>query len=99
PAQDHQQWKPWLKRHHEPLHRRRGCATLGSVEARRWAPQQREVMPLDTMALAAIADDIRGALGGQIQRILQPSAASVGLAIYAGREQHWLLLSADAHYA
>jgi predicted ribosome quality control (RQC) complex YloA/Tae2 family protein len=57
-------------------------------------------MPFDTLAMAAISDDLRdAALGGQIQRIIQPSAPSVSLAVYAGGSLRWLVLSADARYA
>ena len=57
-------------------------------------------MPFDTLAMAAVADELRDVIvGGQIQRIIQPSAPSVSLAIYAGGRQHWLVLSADAVYS
>jgi predicted ribosome quality control (RQC) complex YloA/Tae2 family protein len=56
-------------------------------------------MPFDTLTMAAVADEIRDAAhGGQIQRIIQPSAPTVSLAIYAGGALHWLVLSADARY-
>jgi predicted ribosome quality control (RQC) complex YloA/Tae2 family protein len=56
-------------------------------------------MPFDTMALAAVADEVSAATGGQIQRIIQPSAASIALAIYSGGDRRWLVMSADARYA
>ena len=56
-------------------------------------------MPFDTLTMAAVADEIRDAArGGQVQRIIQPSAPSVSLAIYGGGTLHWLVLSADARY-
>jgi predicted ribosome quality control (RQC) complex YloA/Tae2 family protein len=56
-------------------------------------------MPFDTLTMAAISDELRdAALGGQVQRIIQPSAPSVSLAVYAGGTLHWLVLSADARY-
>jgi predicted ribosome quality control (RQC) complex YloA/Tae2 family protein len=57
-------------------------------------------MPFDTLTMAAISDELRdAAVGGQIQRIIQPSAPSVSLSIYAGGTLHWLVLSADARFA
>lgn len=57
-------------------------------------------MPFDTMTMAAIADELADqAVGGQIQRIIQPSASAVALAIYAHGQQRWLVCSADAQYA
>lgn len=56
-------------------------------------------MPFDTLAMAAIGDEVSSvAAGGRIQKIIQPSAHAVALAVYRG-EEHWLLLSADATYA
>ena len=56
-------------------------------------------MPFDTMTLAAVTDEVRAALlGGRIQRIIQPSAASVSVSIFSGGEERWLVLSADAQY-
>lgn len=57
-------------------------------------------MPFDTLTMAAISDELRdAAVGGQIQRIIQPSAASVSLSVYADGSLHWLVLSADARFA
>jgi predicted ribosome quality control (RQC) complex YloA/Tae2 family protein len=57
-------------------------------------------MPFDTLTMAAISDELRdAAVGGQIQRIIQPSAPSVSLSVYADGELHWLVLSADARFA
>jgi predicted ribosome quality control (RQC) complex YloA/Tae2 family protein len=54
-------------------------------------------VPFDMFALAAVTDEIsERAVGGQVQRIVQPGDASIGLGIYSGGVQHWLLLSADA---
>lgn len=57
-------------------------------------------MPFDTMAMAAVADDLAASLeGGRVQRVLQPSATSIALAIYANGTQRWLVLSADPRFA
>lgn len=57
-------------------------------------------MPFDALAMAAVADELRASIaGGRIQRIIQPSTASVGLSIYAGGKERWLLLSADSQLA
>ncbi len=56
-------------------------------------------MPFDTLTMAAMATELSFLAGGRIQRIIQPSATSVALAIYAGGEQGWLVLSADARTA
>ncbi len=57
-------------------------------------------MPFDTIAMAAIADEVRdAAVGGQIQRIIQPSAPTVSLAVYSGGRLRWIVLSADPVYA
>lgn len=57
-------------------------------------------MPFDAMTMAAVADEVQSAASeGRIQRILQPSVASVAMAVYANGRQHWLVLSADPQYA
>jgi hypothetical protein len=56
-------------------------------------------MPFDILALAAVTDELQATVGGQVQRIIQPSAASIALAVYAHRTQRWLLTSVDARYA
>ncbi len=57
-------------------------------------------MPFDTMTMAAVVDEVNSATsGGRIQRIIQSSLASVGIAIYSGGTEQWLLLSADAQRA
>ncbi len=57
-------------------------------------------MPFDTFTMAAISDELRdAAVGGQIQRIIQPSAPTVALSVYAGGNLHWVVLSADARLA
>lgn len=56
-------------------------------------------MPFDTITMAAVTDELQAVVGGQIQRIIQPSEASVALCIYAGGQRRWLVLSADPRYA
>ncbi|HLJ66141.1 MAG TPA: NFACT RNA binding domain-containing protein [Chloroflexota bacterium] len=56
-------------------------------------------MPFDSMALAAVTDEAQAIAGGQIQRIIQPSEASIALAVYASGLRRWLLVSADARLA
>lgn len=57
-------------------------------------------MPFDALTMAAVSDEVRDAvIGGQIQKILQPSQHAIGLSIYSGGRQYWLVLSADARHA
>jgi predicted ribosome quality control (RQC) complex YloA/Tae2 family protein len=57
-------------------------------------------MPFDALAMAALADELSTALpGGQVQKIIQPSANSIALAVYAQGSQRWLVASADPRYA
>jgi predicted ribosome quality control (RQC) complex YloA/Tae2 family protein len=57
-------------------------------------------MPYDTMTMAAVADELRTAItGGYVQKIVQPSALSVGLSVYRTGNKHWLLLSAEPQLA
>lgn len=57
-------------------------------------------MPFDTLTMAAMVDELQTFVaGGRLQKILQPSPTSVGLAVYHGGEQHWLILSADPQFA
>jgi len=56
-------------------------------------------LPFDTMALAAVSDELAGARGGQVQRIIQPSESAIALSIYSQGRQRWVLLSADARHA
>jgi predicted ribosome quality control (RQC) complex YloA/Tae2 family protein len=52
-------------------------------------------MYFDALTLTAVADELRAALvGGRIQRVLLPDAASIGLEIYAHRQRRYLLASA-----
>ncbi len=53
-------------------------------------------MSQDTLTLAAIRDELEGLLqGGRVQRVIRPSALSIGLEFYAG-QRHEVLLSAEA---
>src|SRR5579859_3992688 len=57
-------------------------------------------MPFDSLAMAAVADELRDAmLGGRIQKIIQPSETSVALSVYANGASRWMLASADARHA
>jgi predicted ribosome quality control (RQC) complex YloA/Tae2 family protein len=56
-------------------------------------------MPFDALAMAAMTDEVGETAGGRIQKIVQPSLYGVGLAIYIGGAQRWLLLSADPRFA
>lgn len=57
-------------------------------------------MPFDALTMAAVADELETAvIGGQIQRIIQPSLHSVGISMYGSGKQHWLIASADARHA
>jgi predicted ribosome quality control (RQC) complex YloA/Tae2 family protein len=50
----------------------------------------------DFWTTAAIADELRLAVApGRVQQVLQVDAASLALEVYAGRERHYVLLSAD----
>ncbi|MGH2444055.1 MAG: Rqc2 family fibronectin-binding protein [Chloroflexota bacterium] len=49
--------------------------------------------------MAAVVDDLAPLAGGQVQKIIQSSAASVALSVYANRCQTWIVLSSDPTYA
>ncbi len=56
-------------------------------------------MNYDALTMAAIADELRALLlGGRVQHIVQPSALSIGLELYAGR-RYPLFLSAETSSA
>jgi len=55
-------------------------------------------IPFDSLCLAAVVDECQRLVGGRVQRVVQWDAATVGIAVYHGRED-WLLLSCDARYA
>jgi predicted ribosome quality control (RQC) complex YloA/Tae2 family protein len=53
-------------------------------------------MTYDFWTTAAIGDELRRTIvPGRVQQIVQVDATSLALEIYAGRERHYLLLSAD----
>jgi predicted ribosome quality control (RQC) complex YloA/Tae2 family protein len=57
-------------------------------------------MPFDSLTMAAVSDDVRArAVGGRIQKIIQPSLEAVALSVYRDGARHWLLLSADPRHA
>lgn len=55
-------------------------------------------MSFDSMAMAAVAAEIRDCVGGQVQQVHQPEAETVVLTLRAGGRNHLLLLSAHARY-
>ncbi|HEX8919423.1 MAG TPA: NFACT family protein [Chloroflexota bacterium] len=57
-------------------------------------------MPFDSLAMAAVADELRDTLlSGRIQKIIQPSESSVAFSVYAHGQGRWLVASADARRA
>jgi predicted ribosome quality control (RQC) complex YloA/Tae2 family protein len=57
-------------------------------------------MHFDALTMAAVADDLQEKiLGGRVQKVLLPAPLSLGLEIYAHRERHYLLASAQAQAA
>ena len=49
----------------------------------------------DSLALAAVADELRDRLGARVQRVVQVDRLSVGLELYARGERRWLYATAD----
>jgi predicted ribosome quality control (RQC) complex YloA/Tae2 family protein len=56
-------------------------------------------IPFDSVNLYAVLHERGFFLGGRIQEIRQPDALTIVLHIYAQREEHRLLISADAQHA
>jgi predicted ribosome quality control (RQC) complex YloA/Tae2 family protein len=49
----------------------------------------------DSLAIAAIADELRDFVGGRVQRAVQVDRLSIGLELYARGERRWLYATAD----
>jgi predicted ribosome quality control (RQC) complex YloA/Tae2 family protein len=76
---------------------RHGACETGISRTRK---HENPPMPFDALTMAAVADEIRDrSLGGQIQKIIQPSGSSVALSIYFEGDKRWLVMSADPRYA
>lgn len=57
-------------------------------------------MPFDAITMAAVRDELETwGRGGQIQRIVQPSAAAVALQVHSHGESRWIVASAEARFA
>ncbi|MFQ5854966.1 MAG: NFACT family protein [Anaerolineae bacterium] len=57
-------------------------------------------MYFDTLTISAITGELHERIvGGRVQQVVQPNNLSVGLEIYANRQRHYLLASADARLA
>ena len=53
-------------------------------------------MTFDSLTLAAVRDELRGELlGGQIQRVVQSDALTLGLELYAQHRRRVVVCSAD----
>ncbi|HEY3080728.1 MAG TPA: NFACT family protein [Chloroflexota bacterium] len=49
----------------------------------------------DSLAIAAVADELRDFVGGRVQRAVQVDRLSIGLELYARGERRWLYATAD----
>lgn len=56
-------------------------------------------IPYDAFSMAAVADEIRGYIGGKVQEMRQPSTDAVAIELYAGGSRGWLLLNCHAIFA
>ena len=56
-------------------------------------------MSIDCFVIAALADELRGALvGGRVQDVIDLDALALGLEIYASRRRHYLYMSAEPNH-
>jgi len=56
-------------------------------------------MPLDTLILDAVAKELQTVItGSSVQKVYEPSRKVIILNLYSQGQQHYLLLSFDAHY-
>ncbi|HEY3110295.1 MAG TPA: NFACT family protein, partial [Chloroflexota bacterium] len=53
----------------------------------------------DSLAVAAIRDELQDLVGGRVQRVVQTEPLSLGLELYAGGQRRWLICSADPRRA
>ncbi len=58
-----------------------------------------KAIPFDSLSLHAILTECQPLGGGRVQDIRQPEPLTLLLEIYAGRQEHHLLISADAQFA
>jgi len=56
-------------------------------------------IPYDSECLAAVAEELRGYLGGKVQGVRQPNETDVLIALYANGGEAWFLLSASPSFA
>src|SRR5262249_24856749 len=49
----------------------------------------------DSLAIAAVADELRHFVGGRVQRVVQVERLSIGLELYSRGERRWLYATAD----
>src|SRR5438045_2940593 len=53
----------------------------------------------DSLAIAAIRDELRDRLGSRVQRVVQADPLSIGLELYSRGERRWLLCTGDPRRA
>lgn len=65
----------------------------GSPEVRR------RPIPYDAFSMAAVADEIRGYVGGKVQELRQPSPDAVAIELFSKGAKGWLLLNCHPVFA
>ncbi len=58
-----------------------------------------KAIPFDSLSLYAMLSECRGLIGGRLQEIRQPEPMTLVLHLYAQRQEHRLLISADPQFA
>jgi len=53
----------------------------------------------DSLAVAAIRDELQDIVGGRVQRVVQTDPLSLGFELYAGGQRRWLICTADPRRA
>jgi predicted ribosome quality control (RQC) complex YloA/Tae2 family protein len=53
----------------------------------------------DSLAVAAIRDELHDLVGGRVQRVVQTDPLSLGFEVYAGGQRRWLICTADPRRA
>lgn len=56
-------------------------------------------IPFDSLSLAAVVAELRGCVGGKLQRAVQPTERTLYLGIYAAGKEHSLCLSCSPTFA
>ena len=63
------------------------------------SPRRLRPIPFDAFSMAAVADEIRGYVGGKVQEMRQPSADAVAIELFAKGTKGWLLLNCHPLFA